>query len=458
MYHSATHAHSQGSASLARTVGIARRGHRPGDQLDRRDIADSESSDASRTRASRLIPASLARSFSSLNNRNFRYLWFGQLGAATAMHADLVARSWLVYDLTGSSLAVAGVNVARAVPMLLIGLFGGVAADRWDRKRLLLIIQTWSLFLNAIMAIILFGGWIEMWHIYVLAFLLGSGMAMNQPVRTSIIPQLIPKEQLLNAVALNSIAINATRLIGPAIIGLVIAAWGVGPAYLWSTIAYGIVIWTTTRVAMPPVSALAKRGTLVGQMIEGFRYIATNRLVLALVLLGLGPLAFGFSHQILLPALVVDELGRDAAIMGFIMAVGGIGGITGGFYMASRVDLRHKGRIMLGAATAYGVALLLFAGVNMLVMVFPLIIAIGISQTVFRSANTTTLLENTPDHLRGRIVSATLLDTALAPVAGIIAGAAADSAGVPAGYLVLGGMCLGIVVLSMLAYPRIRNI
>jgi len=426
--------------------------------LDRRDIADSESSDASRTRASRLIPASLARSFSSLNNRNFRYLWFGQLGAATAMHADLVARSWLVYDLTGSSLAVAGVNVARAVPMLLIGLFGGVAADRWDRKRLLLIIQTWSLFLNAIMAIILFGGWIEMWHIYVLAFLLGSGMAMNQPVRTSIIPRLIPKEQLLNAVALNSIAINATRLIGPAVIGLVIAAWGVGPAYLWSTIAYGIVIWTTTRVAMPPVSALAKRGTLVGQMIEGFRYIATNRLVLALVLLGLGPLAFGFSHQILLPALVVDELGRDAAIMGFIMAVGGIGGITGGFYMASRVDLHHKGRIMLGAATAYGVALLLFAGVNMLVMVFPLIIAIGISQTVFRSANTTTLLENTPDHLRGRIVSATLLDTALAPVAGIIAGAAADSAGVPAGYLVLGGMCLGIVVLSMLAYPRIRNI
>jgi hypothetical protein len=114
--------------------------------------------------------------------------------------------------------------------------------------------------------------------------------------------------------------------------------------------------------------------------------------------------------------------------------------------------------IMLGSATAYGVALLLFAGVSMLVMVFPLIISIGIAQTVFRSANTTTLLENTPDHMRGRIVSATLLDTALAPVAGIIAGAAADSAGVSAGYLVLGGMCLGIVVLALLAYPKIRTV
>lgn len=426
--------------------------------MGRRDIADSESSAASRTGVARLIPASLSRSFSSLTDRNFRYLWFGQVGAATAMHADLVARSWLVFELTGSSLAVAGVNVARAVPMLLIGLFGGVAADRWDRKRLLIIIQVWSLLLNAAMAIIVIGGWVEMWHIYVLAFLLGSGMAMNQPVRTSIIPQLIPKEQLLNAVALNSIAINATRLIGPAIIGVVIAAWGVGPAYAGSTIAYGIVIWTTTRVAMPPISVLAKHGSLVGQLIEGFRYIATNRLVLALVLLGLGPLAFGFSHQTLLPALVVDELGRDAAIMGFIMAVGGVGGITGGFYMASRVDLRRKGVIMLSSATAYGVALLLFAGVSMLVMVFPLMIAIGISQTVFRSANTTTLLENTPDHLRGRIVSATLLDTALAPVAGIIAGAAADSAGVSAGYLVLGGMCLAIVVLALLAYPKIRTV
>jgi len=437
---------------------MARRWLLPGYQLDRRDISDSESSADSRAGTSRFIPASLARSFSSLTNRNFRYLWFGQVGAATAMHADLVARSWLVFELTGSSLAVAGVNVARAVPMLLIGLFGGVAADRWDRKRLLIIIQIWSLMLNAAMAIIVICGWVEMWHIYVLAFLLGSGMAMNQPVRTSIIPQLISKEQLLNAVALNSIAINATRLIGPALIGLVIAVWGVGPAYVWSTIAYGIVIWTTTRVAMPPISALAKRGSLVGQMIEGFRYIAQNRLVLALVLLGLGPLAVGFSHQTLLPALVVDELGRDAAIMGFIMAVGGIGGITGGFYMASRVDLRHKGVIMLGSAAAYGVALLLFAGVSMLIMVFPLIIAIGISQTVFRSANTTTLLENTPDHLRGRIVSATLLDTALAPVAGIIAGAVADSAGVSAGYLVLGGMCLAIVGLALLAYPKIRSV
>ena len=192
------------------------------------------------------------------------------------MDADLVARSWLVFELTGSSLAVAVVNLARAAPMLAIGLFGGVAADRWDRKRLLLIIQVWSLLLNAAMAIIVIGGWIEMWHVYLLAFLLGSGMAMNQPVRTSIIPQLIPRDRLLNAVSLNSIAINSTRLIGPAIVGVVIAAWGVGPAYVWSTIAYGIVIWTTTRIAIPAVNPAGQIGSMVGQLVEGFRNIATT--------------------------------------------------------------------------------------------------------------------------------------------------------------------------------------
>ena len=456
MYHAATP--PEPVAGPVPVANEARPVRQPGEELDRRDLARSETSPAARTGAARLIPAVVAASFSSLGNRNFRYLWYGQVGAATAMHADLVARSWLVFELTGSSLAVAGVNLARAAPMLAIGLFGGVAADRWDRKRILLIIQVWSLLLNAAMAIIVIGGWIEMWHVYLLAFLLGSGMAMNQPVRTSIIPQLIPRDRLLNAVSLNSIAINSTRLIGPAIVGVVIAAWGVGPAYVWSTIAYGIVIWTTTRIAIPAVNPAGKIGSMVGQMMEGFRYIATNRLVLTLVLLGLGPLAVGFSHQTLLPALVVDELGRNAAIMGFIMAVGGIGGIAGGFYMASRVDLRRKGMIMLGSATAYGVALLLFAGVSMVVMVFPLIIAIGVSQTVFRSANTTTLLEITPDHMRGRIVSATLLDTALAPVAGIIAGAVADRAGVPYAYLTLGGMCLAIVVLALLAYPRLRKI
>ena len=237
------------------------------------------------------MPATLSSAFRSLNNRNFRYLWFGQVLSATAMHADMVARSWLVWDLTGSTTSVASVLVARAVPMLILGLIGGVAADRFNRRKMLMVIQAWTLLMHIIMATLLLAGAIELWHIYVLAFGLGAGMAMNQPVRTSIIPNLVDKKDMINAMSLNSIAINSTRLGGPVLIALLIAATDVGWAYVWSAGAFVLVIWTTTKVAIPEITSRRPRGNPFSQLMEGFIYIGRHRVILALVMLRLGPLS-----------------------------------------------------------------------------------------------------------------------------------------------------------------------
>ena len=237
------------------------------------------------------MPATLSSAFRSLNNRNFRYLWFGQVLSATAMHADMVARSWLVWDLTGSTTSVASVLVARAVPMLILGLIGGVAADRFNRRKMLMVIQAWTLLMHIVMATLLLAGAIELWHIYVLAFGLGAGMAMNQPVRTSIIPNLVDKKDMINAISLNSIAINSTRLGGPALIALLIAATDVGWAYVWSAGAFVLVIWTTTKVAIPEITSRRPRGNPFSQLMEGFIYIGRHRVILALVMLRLGPLS-----------------------------------------------------------------------------------------------------------------------------------------------------------------------
>ena len=164
--------------------------------------------------------------FASLENRNFRLLWFGQLGQATAMWAEQIARNWLTWQLTESAKAIGLVNLFRALPLITLGLFGGVVADRFDKRKVLIIIQVWSLGIYIAMAILLLTGSIKLWHIYLTAFLLGSGMAMNQPIRTSFIPQLLEGRLLLNALSLNSIAINVTRLIGPALIGFMIAFAG----------------------------------------------------------------------------------------------------------------------------------------------------------------------------------------------------------------------------------------
>jgi MFS family permease len=404
------------------------------------------------------MPASVSNAFRSLSNRNFRYLWFGQLLSATAMHADMVARGWLVWDLTGSSATVGWVLGARALPMLVLGLFGGVAADRFERKRLLMIIQIWTMLMHAVMAALLLSGMIELWHVYVLAFGLGAGMAMNQPVRTSIIPNLVDKKNMFNAMSLNSIAINSTRLGGPALIGVLIKYTDVGWAYVWAAGALMFVVWTTTQIDIPRASSRIPKGNPFNQLAEGFVYIYRHREIMALVLLGLGPLAIGFSHQTLLPQLVDEQYGSDIGLLGILTSVGAIGGLSGGLFIASRKKIPYKGRLMLFAAVSYGVALLGFAGATYMWMAFPLIIWIGVSQTLFRAGNSVTLMELAPDRLRGRIISATLLDTALGPLAGIAAGAVADRYGVGAGYLLLSAGCLGVVALTMIIYPKIKDL
>ena len=407
---------------------------------------------------SRMPPNTLAAAFRSLSNRNFRFLWFGQLLSATAMHADMVARSWLVWDLTGSSTSVASVLVARAVPMLILGLIGGVAADRFDRRKLLRVIQIWTLLMHIVMAVLLLAGVIELWHVYVLAFGLGAGMAMNQPVRTSIIPNLVDKKNMMNAMSLNSIAINSTRLIGPALIAILIKYTDVGWAYVWAASAFVLVIILTTKIEIPRIAVKGGQGNPVHQLIEGFVFIGQHRAILALVLLGLGPLAIGFSHQVLLPQLVEEQYGYGIGLMGVLTSVGAVGGLTGGLFIASRKDVSYKGKLMLFSAVSYGLALLGFVGASYLWMAFPLIIWIGASQTLFRSGNSATLMEIAPDRLRGRIISATLLDTALSPAAGIAAGFVADQYGVRAGYMLLSAGCLGVVALTIAIYPKIKDL
>ncbi len=404
------------------------------------------------------MPDTLAAAFRSLNNRNFRYLWFGQVLSATAMHADMMARAWLVWDLTGSSTSVASVLVARALPMLVLGLFGGVAADRFNRRRLLMVIQTWTLLMHIVMATLLLTGLIELWHVYAIALGLGAGMAMNQPVRTSIIPNLVDRKDMINAMSLNSIAINSTRFVGPAAIAALISATEVGWAYVWAAGALLVVIWTTSKIVIPGITSTRSDRSPISQLIEGFVYIGRHRVILALVLLGMGPLAIGFSHQVLLPQLVEEQYGRGIGLMGLIQSAGAIGGLTAGLFIASRRDVSYKGRLMLLSAVSYGVALMAFAGATYMWMAFPLIIWIGGSQTLFRAGNSATLMEVSPDRLRGRIISATLIDTALSPLAGLVAGAAADKWGVSAGYMLLSAGCLGIVVLVMLIYPKIKDL
>ncbi|MAR35064.1 MAG: hypothetical protein CL714_06005 [Chloroflexi bacterium] len=396
--------------------------------------------------------------FRSLNNKNFRHLWFGQVLSAFGMHSDMIARAWLVWTITGSSTAIGSVLLVRAVPMLFLGIVGGVAADRFNKKRLLLFIQSWSAFMHLIMFLILFYGDIQMWQIYLISFGLGTSMAMNQPTRTSIIPYLVDSKNLANALSLNSIAINGTRFIGPALISILIYSVDIWAAYLCAFVSYLFVIIFTTKIKLSSSSVIKQKSNPLRQLLEGFIYIKDNRVVLAVVFLGLAPLSIGFAHQTLLPQLVDQKFGEGVRFLGLIQSTGAIGGLLGGFYIATRNRLNNKGRLMLIVTVSYAASLFGFGISSLEWALFILIIIIGSSQTIFRSSNSLTIIELSPEKLRGRVLSITLLDNALSPVFGLLVGVIADNWGVNIGYYMLSLGCFVIILIVLLIYPRIKNI
>ncbi len=402
--------------------------------------------------------AAVLAPFQSLSNRNFRYLWLGQLGSASAMWAEAVARNWLTWEMTNSGLALGLVNLFRAVPLLVVGLWGGVAADRFDKRKLLIVIQTWSLLFYILMAVLIEKDWIRLWHIYFTATALGMGMAVNQPVRTSFIPQIVDKRQLINALSLNSIAINVSRLIGPALIGLLIAFAGVGPAYIVSAALYCLVILSTYMLQPGAQPDRKGRKSMGRELVEGFRFMLRERVVLALVVLALGPLGFAFSYTTLLPVFSTEVLHWGATGFGSLQSVSAVGALVGGLTLASRGNIPHKSFLMLGSGLGYGLLIMALGGVQFAALAFLVIALVGACQTIFRAANNSTLLEITPAHLQGRIISVTLLDRGIQPLASVVAGLLVDLANVSMAMVFIGGVCVLIVAAIALMEPKLRHL
>ena len=404
----------------------------------------------------------LLKPFASLRNRNFRLLWIGQLGQASAMWSDQVARNWLTWQLTESATAIGLVNLFRALPLITLGLMGGVVADRFDKRKVLIVIQLWSLAVYVVMAVLLLTDSIRLWHVYLTSFLLGGGMALNQPVRTSFIPQLLDGRLLINAISLNSIAINVARLGGPAAIGFLIALAddNVGPAYIVASVVYVVVIATTFMIDAPKIPrAVSKGASFFKDFIDGFRYmLVENRTILALIIIAMAPLAFAYSYINLMPVFVTVRLNMGASVFGLLQSIAAIGALAGGLGMASLSRVPHKGWIMLITGASYGIAVTAIGDLPFRVPAFGLVIVIGASQTIFRAANNGSLLELTPRGLQGRVISATFLDMGVQAAAALMAGAVTDQWGVGAGMAVLGALCVTVVLAVWLAAPSIRRL
>jgi len=394
----------------------------------------------------------------ALRNRDYRLLWFGQLGHSASLWVETVARSWLVWELTGSATLLATVNLLRAIPMLILGLLAGVAADRFDKRKLLIITKSVTLANYLVMATLITTGAVQVWHVLLSAFVMGSSMAFEQPTRTSLVPSLVGKGELTNAVALNSAAMNITRVAGPAAAGLLIAPLGVGGVYYTSAGVYIGTLIATIMMRVPPTSARSGVTSPWADLVEGFRYVYREKTILVLMILALIPMVFGMPYMTLLPIFADQILNIGASGLGWLHSASGVGALLAVFTIASLGRVNHKGLLAVIGILAFGAFLVVFSQSIWVPLSIAMMVLVGFASTAFRVLINTSLLEIAPSELHGRVMAFYTLDRGLVPLGTMTVGPLADVIGAPLAELIMGGICALLAVSMGIGVRIVRRI
>lgn len=405
------------------------------------------------------------RPFMALAYREFRLLWLGQFCQASASWSERVTRSWLAIELTGSAFQLGALELTRGLASLIVGQIGGVLADRYDRRALLVVLQTWTLAFYTVMAWLALSGQLQVWHLYASSVALSLGGAVNQPVRSALVPSLVPESLVINAISLNSIATNATRMAAPILVAGLIQLTGVGGwGYAVNCCLYLLVMLFTQllRAIEPPD---APERSMAQSFVRGWTFILGHRPVLTQLVIGTGPLTIGFMYQAMLVVYTTDTLKQGAAAYGALYSCAGLGALLGGLTVASLGPVLKRGRLLLIAGFLNGAAMLGMGALGLLpnfpwliLPAVPLLMLAGGSQTTFRSANNGLLLASTPRDLRGRVMS---LDevfrsagTLLAPLIGLLA----DLTNAAVAMATIGAGCLIMVAAVWAWQPGIKRL
>lgn len=370
-----------------------------------------------------------------------------------------VTLGWLAYEMTGSAVLLGALSGLRALPFLVVSPMAGVAADRLDRRNILITVE---LFLTATavgMGALVWSGSLEVWHLFAFSLITAVAWSFNQPVRQSLVPNVVPRRDLMNAVALNSVGFNITKVIGPAIGGALIAAITAAGNFFVQAAAYGAVVAVIFRMRVPPTPTEARQSSVFANLKEGLRYVVSTPVVLALMMAGLVPNIFAMPYQTLMPVFQKDVLGVGPDGLGLLLAAPGVGAVVATLFLASIADsFRRKGVLLLGSLFLLGVTLILFSRTTSLPVALLTLVGVGACQ-IFYAATTTTLIQLTvPDALRGRVMSIYMLDHGLSPAGAMLAGVSAQLFGAPITVAFMGVIVILLAVAVAWGLPTIREI
>ncbi len=395
--------------------------------------------------------------FASLHIRDYRLLWWGMIVSNIGTWMQMVAQGYLVYQLTHSPFALGLVGFVRAVPVLTFSLFAGVVADRVDRRKLLIITQALAGIFALILGILTSMGVITVWIIMILAFLSAAVASFDNPTRQALVPDIVGKEYIANAVALQSAAFNGTGILGPSLAGLLLGFIGIAACFYINAISFLAVIIALFLMSSVPNRTMRKQ-TMLENLREGFAYVRGNRTVAALlILIGLVGL-LGRPYTQLMPAVQRDVLHVGATGLGVLLAFSSIGALIGALAIASLSNFSHRGLLLTISIGAFGAALIGFALSRSFPLSLGLLVIVGGTATMSMSTTNMMIQLNVPAEFRGRIMSMyTMIAMGMMPLGSMVLGTIANFIGVPE-TLVFGGIgCLGSLILISLWVPAVRT-
>lgn len=395
--------------------------------------------------------------FSSLQFHNFRLYFFGSMASEIGTQMMMVAIAWQVYQMTHSAASLGWIGVSGFIPILIFSLVGGLAADNMDRKKLLIYSQVFQAFVALVLAFTSYYGFITPVIIYILNALLSVGKAFQAPARQAIIPQLVPKEQFINAISLNTLVRQSSSVIGPSIAGFLIAFYGVNSIYFINAVSFLVLIITLVPINVHIRTVTEKAEFSFGSILEGVKFIYGNKILLWTMILDFIANFFS-SATLLLPIFAADILKVGAQGLGVLYAAPAIGAVVAGLIMASLGNIRNQGKVILGSVLIYGAATIGFglSGWYLLSLFFLSLVGAGdMVSTVLRNTIRQIL---TPDHIRGRMTAVNMVFIQGGPLLGEAeAGFVAAFTGAPFSVVSGGVITVVITILIGIYVVQLRN-
>jgi len=401
-------------------------------------------------------PTFLRSTFSSLYVRQYRWFWYHRLATEGAMYLNTVSQGWLVYQLTGSALALGWVSSGKAIASLFVSPWGGVIGDRMD-KRSLLIWTRVGMGLNALLiALLVSRGVVRVWHLALATLLNGILSALMMGAQQSIVSDLVADDTVMNALSMNAVCLGITGLAFPILAGYAIEYVGVAGVYLAEAAVYAVAVLALLKVPRGAPGATYHENP-VHALTAGLRYTARDVVLSSMIIVSMARFLFSMGYSTYMPKFADEVLHFDAAGLGYLQAAPGVGALAASLAMASLRDYRHKGPLLLITGIAMGGILMLFGFVQSAAAVFIMLIILGACGNVLRVTNQTILQMGCDARFRGRVMSLYGMTMGTGPLLTVPMGAVADAYGVPA-VLAIQGLLLTAVFLAVAIFrPAVRR-